>query len=292
MAMGRQRRAAENPFYRALNELLDENGFDRFAEDLCEEFYAGNVDRPGIPPGELGVGRRGGRDGADDGLGRRGVAGGDAGRSGGAAGGAGRGGGGSGVRQGVPLERDDEGGRGSGVAQLRERARPGSPELEAGEGRSEAGLREPEADSRGARQVVVAVAGREAGADVRAPAGDGRNAACARSRSGGGPKADADSRRRLQSGVADATTLRSRHASEPAGPPRRSASCARLLLGRGCIRCLAPNSQSFCRSQSVLRPRGPFPDPISPHSRCRDPLNARLNLVFLRSAQSLFATDC
>ncbi len=42
--------AAENPFYRALNELLDENGFDRFAEDLCEEFYAGNVGRLGIPP--------------------------------------------------------------------------------------------------------------------------------------------------------------------------------------------------------------------------------------------------
>ena len=65
MAMGRQRRApeqalfvatseisaAENPFYRALNELLGEDGFDRFAEDLCEEFYAGNVGRPGIPPG-------------------------------------------------------------------------------------------------------------------------------------------------------------------------------------------------------------------------------------------------
>ncbi len=32
--------AAENPFYRALNELLDENGVGPFAEDLCEEFYA------------------------------------------------------------------------------------------------------------------------------------------------------------------------------------------------------------------------------------------------------------
>ena len=43
--------AAENPFYRALNELLGKIGFDPFAEDLCEEFYAGNVGRPGIPPG-------------------------------------------------------------------------------------------------------------------------------------------------------------------------------------------------------------------------------------------------
>ena len=65
MAMGRQRSApeqalfvatseisaAENPFYRALNGLLGESGFDEFTEDLCQEFYAGNVGRPGIPPG-------------------------------------------------------------------------------------------------------------------------------------------------------------------------------------------------------------------------------------------------
>ena len=65
MAMGKRRKTAEqalfvavseikvaeNPFYRALNGLLDENGFDEFAEDLCREFYAGNVGRPGIPPG-------------------------------------------------------------------------------------------------------------------------------------------------------------------------------------------------------------------------------------------------
>lgn len=30
-------RVADNPFYRALNGLLDENGFDEFAEDLCRE---------------------------------------------------------------------------------------------------------------------------------------------------------------------------------------------------------------------------------------------------------------
>ena len=65
MAMGGQRSApeqalfvatseistAENPFYRALNGLLGESGFDEFTEDLCPEFYAGNVGRPGIPPG-------------------------------------------------------------------------------------------------------------------------------------------------------------------------------------------------------------------------------------------------
>lgn len=65
MAMGKRRKTAEqalfvavseikvaeNPFYRALNGLLDENGFDEFAEGLCREFYAGNVGRPGIPPG-------------------------------------------------------------------------------------------------------------------------------------------------------------------------------------------------------------------------------------------------
>ena len=57
------------------------------------------------------------------------------------------------------------------------------------------------------------------------------NAACACPAPGGDPKADGDSRRRLQLGPADAKTLRRRHASGPAGPPRRSASCARFLLG-------------------------------------------------------------
>ena len=43
--------AAENPFYRALNGLLGENGFDESTEDLCQEFYAGDVGRPGVPLG-------------------------------------------------------------------------------------------------------------------------------------------------------------------------------------------------------------------------------------------------
>ena len=65
MAIGRRRRtpqqelfvatsdirALDNPFYRALNGLLDEHGFDEFAEEQCREFYAGNRGRPGVPPG-------------------------------------------------------------------------------------------------------------------------------------------------------------------------------------------------------------------------------------------------
>ncbi len=43
--------ASEHPFYRALDKLLREDGFDEFAEEVCAEFYAGNVGRPGIPPG-------------------------------------------------------------------------------------------------------------------------------------------------------------------------------------------------------------------------------------------------
>ena len=35
----------------ALDKLLREDGFDEFAEEACAEFYAGNVGRPGIPPG-------------------------------------------------------------------------------------------------------------------------------------------------------------------------------------------------------------------------------------------------
>jgi len=39
-----------HPFYRKLNELLAERGFDRFAEGLCGKFYAARG-RPGVPPG-------------------------------------------------------------------------------------------------------------------------------------------------------------------------------------------------------------------------------------------------
>jgi transposase len=38
-------------FYRRLNGLLAEAGFDRFVEELCEPHYASGKGRPGIPPG-------------------------------------------------------------------------------------------------------------------------------------------------------------------------------------------------------------------------------------------------
>src|SRR5208283_6192031 len=40
-----------HPFYRKLNELLRESGFDRFCEDLCAPYYAEKMGRPSIPPG-------------------------------------------------------------------------------------------------------------------------------------------------------------------------------------------------------------------------------------------------
>ena len=40
-----------HPFYRKLNALLDEAGFDRFVEELCEPHYAKHQGRPSIPPG-------------------------------------------------------------------------------------------------------------------------------------------------------------------------------------------------------------------------------------------------
>ena len=43
--------ASEHPFYRTLDELWREDSFDEFAEEVCAEFYAGNVGRPGIPTG-------------------------------------------------------------------------------------------------------------------------------------------------------------------------------------------------------------------------------------------------
>jgi transposase len=42
---------ASHPFYLRLNELLDESGFDVFAEELCAKFYARKIGRPGLAPG-------------------------------------------------------------------------------------------------------------------------------------------------------------------------------------------------------------------------------------------------
>ena len=44
-------RSLGNPFYRALDELLEREGFDEFAEAACREFYTEKRGRPSIPPG-------------------------------------------------------------------------------------------------------------------------------------------------------------------------------------------------------------------------------------------------
>jgi transposase len=66
MAMGKRKRdrqptmwitttdlptAASHPFYRRLNQLLREHGFDEFVEAQCASFYAETMGRPGLPPG-------------------------------------------------------------------------------------------------------------------------------------------------------------------------------------------------------------------------------------------------
>jgi len=66
MAMGKRKTERQNelwiaatempegpghPFYRRLNQLLADHGFDAFVEDRCREFYHKSIGRPGIPPG-------------------------------------------------------------------------------------------------------------------------------------------------------------------------------------------------------------------------------------------------
>jgi len=43
--------AVSHPFYRRLNQLLREHGFDDFTEAQCASFYAETMGRPGLPPG-------------------------------------------------------------------------------------------------------------------------------------------------------------------------------------------------------------------------------------------------
>src|SRR5215469_2817441 len=43
--------SASHPFYRCLNQLLCEHGFDDFVEGQCATFYAETMGRPGLPPG-------------------------------------------------------------------------------------------------------------------------------------------------------------------------------------------------------------------------------------------------
>ncbi len=42
---------AAHPFYHRLNRLLDEHGFDDFAEQRCAKFYAPRMGRPSLTPG-------------------------------------------------------------------------------------------------------------------------------------------------------------------------------------------------------------------------------------------------
>jgi len=66
MAMGKRKRdrqptmwvtttalptAVSHPFYRRLNQLLHQHGFDDFVEVQCAGFYAATMGRPGLPPG-------------------------------------------------------------------------------------------------------------------------------------------------------------------------------------------------------------------------------------------------
>ena len=44
-------RSEGHVFYRKLNGLLRDAGFDRFVETLCEPYYHDTQGRPGIPPG-------------------------------------------------------------------------------------------------------------------------------------------------------------------------------------------------------------------------------------------------
>ena len=43
--------APGHPFYRRVNQLLSERGFDAFVEGVCSKFYHESLGRPSIPPG-------------------------------------------------------------------------------------------------------------------------------------------------------------------------------------------------------------------------------------------------
>src|SRR5258708_36826743 len=44
-------RSASHPFYKRLNRILAQNGFDENVEQLCESFYAPTMGRPSLAPG-------------------------------------------------------------------------------------------------------------------------------------------------------------------------------------------------------------------------------------------------
>jgi transposase len=44
-------RSGSHPFYKRLNRILEQNGFDEYVEQLCESFYAPTMGRPSLAPG-------------------------------------------------------------------------------------------------------------------------------------------------------------------------------------------------------------------------------------------------
>src|SRR5271169_7043590 len=44
--------APGHPFYKRLNEVLDNAGFDAFCETSCTGFYHNKLGRPSLPPGQ------------------------------------------------------------------------------------------------------------------------------------------------------------------------------------------------------------------------------------------------
>ena len=44
-------RSQSHPYYQAVNKVLAEKGFDRFAEKTCAKFYAKKMGRPSMAPG-------------------------------------------------------------------------------------------------------------------------------------------------------------------------------------------------------------------------------------------------
>jgi len=51
VATGEIARGPGHPFYRQLNRILDELGFDGFVETVCAAFYAEKVGRPSLAAG-------------------------------------------------------------------------------------------------------------------------------------------------------------------------------------------------------------------------------------------------
>ena len=51
MVPERTARSAGHPFYKRLNEVLERDGFDRFCEGRCREFYHEKLGRPSLAPG-------------------------------------------------------------------------------------------------------------------------------------------------------------------------------------------------------------------------------------------------